>query len=233
MTLDYDSFTSASTLIHAAQGAGFMLLGMTEAYSLDNPGRKATLLGPTALLAAAASIPLLMLALPGAWSLGQLRLALEMRAGFYFFLAFASLLGAAGLSRITQLALGRKEGGWQTLFLLFLALIAFMYFFMASRVNVEAWRQVMVWHAAIGVTLLLAVAFKVAHGFNGRRQLHIGWAMLLMATALQLLTYREAPEAFSLRLITFETAPVSEPPARTDKMPPAVNSGTADKGPRR
>ncbi|HAT71982.1 MAG TPA: hypothetical protein DCS63_04125 [Elusimicrobia bacterium] len=227
MTLDYGSFAKASTLIHIAQGAGFMLLGVAEAYSLDNPGRKAALLGPLSLLAAAASIPLIMLALPGAWSLDQLRLALDMRGGFYLFLAFASLLGAAGLSRITQFAAQRHEGAWQALFLFFLAAIGLLYFFMASRVNEEAWRQVMLWHAAAGVTLLLAVLLKAAHIFNGRRFLHVGWATLLLATALQLLTYKESPEAFSLRLVTFEAAPVLPPAAQPDKLPPAGNAGSA------
>lgn len=197
-----------------------MVLGAAEAYSLDNPGRKAEIVGPLSLLAAAAAIPLIMLALPGAWSLSQLRLALEMRGGFYLFLAFASLLGAAGLSRITQFAVQRDGGRWQGLFLFFLAAVGLLYFFMASRVNEEAWRQVMVWHAAAGATLLLAVTFKTAHIFLGRRFLHIGWSALLMATALQLLTYKEVPEAFSMRLVTFET-----PALPPDALPPAGNAG--------
>jgi hypothetical protein len=228
MTLDYGSFARASTLIHAAQGAGLLLLGASEAYLLDNPGRKAALAGPLALLAAAAAIPLLILALPGAWSLDQLRLALEVRRGFHLFLAFACLLGAAGLSRLAQVSTDRRGGGWQALFLFFLAAVGVLYFFMASRVNEEAWRQVLVWHAAAGITLLLAVAFKAAHVFNGRRFLHVAWAALLMITALQLLTYKESQGAFGLRLVTFESSP-ELPPARTAKAPAFKNAATADK----
>ncbi|OGR67631.1 MAG: hypothetical protein A2081_00790 [Elusimicrobia bacterium GWC2_61_19] len=230
MTLDYAGFTKASTLIHVAQGAGLLLLGAAEAYTLDNPGRKVSLVGPLALLAAAAAIPLLILALPGAWNFDQLRLALEVRRGFHIFPAFACLFGAAGLSRFAQAAMGRRGGGWQALFLFFLAAAGLLYFFMASRVNDEAWRQVLVWHAAAGATLLLAVAFKTVHVLDGRRFFHIVWAALLMITALQLLTYKESPGAFGLRLVTFEAAPdLPSVAGRPTAKPLPKNAGTADK----
>jgi hypothetical protein len=229
MTLDYAVFAKASTLIHAAQGAGLLLLGAAEAYTLDNPGRKAALIGPLALLAAAAAIPLVMLALLGAWSLEQLRLALDVRRGFHLFLAFACLLGAAGLSRLAQAALDRRGGGWQALFLGFLAAVGVLYFFMASRVNEEAWRQVLVWHAAAGATLLLAVVFKTAHVFSGRRTLHIAWAVLLMAAALQLITYKESEGAFGMRLVTLQSAPELPPSAPPRSATLSKNAATADK----
>lgn len=231
MTLDYGSFSQASTLIHAAQGAALLLLGAVEAYALDNPGRKTALIGPLALLAAAAAIPLLVLALPGGWSLAQLRLALEVRRGFHIFLALSCLFGAAGLGRLTQVLMGRRGGGWQAVFLVFLAFIGVLYFAVASRVNEEAWRQVLVLHAAAGSTLLLAVVFKSAHIFTGRRFLHIGWAALLMVTAVQLLTYKESQGAFGMRLVTFESVP-EFPPAKTTaprQIQSSKNAGTADK----
>jgi hypothetical protein len=231
MTLDYGSFAEASTFIHCAQGAALLILGASEAYALDNAGRKTALIGPLALLAAAAAIPLLMLALPGGWSLGQLRMALEVRRGFHIFLAFAWLFGAAGLSRLTQLLLERRGGGWQALFLFFLAAIGVLYFFMASRVNEEAWRQVLVWHAAAGSTLLLAVLFKSAHVFSRRRFLHVCWSVFLMITALQLLTYRESGGAFGMRLVTLESAPElpAAGPVPPLKTPVSKNAGTTDK----
>lgn len=221
MTLDYGTFAKASTLIHLAQGSALVLLGAAEAYSLDNPGRKAALAGPAALLLAALAMPVLIMALPAGWSLDGLRLALEVRRGFLIFFAFACLFGAAGLSRLTQLALGRSGGGWQTLFFGFLTLIGLLYFLLPYRVNEEALREVLVWHAAIGCTLLLAVALKAAHSFSGRRALHVAWAVLLMITGLQLLTYQESPSSYGLRLVTMESAP---PP-----VAPAKNARPADK----
>lgn len=221
MTLDYGSFAKASTLIHLVQGSALVLLGAVEAYSLDNPGRKAALAGPAALLLAALAMPALIMALPAGWSLDGLRLALEVRRGFLVFFAFACLFGAAGLSRLTQLALGRSGGGWQNLFFVFLALIGLLYFLLPYRVNEEALREVLVWHAAIGCTLLLAVALKAAYSFSGRRGLHVAWAVLLMITGLQLLTYQERPDSYGLRLVTMESAP---PPVL-----PAKNARPADK----
>jgi hypothetical protein len=221
MTLDYNSFAQASTLIHLVQGSALVLLGAAEAYSLDNPGGKTALAGPAALLLAALAMPALIMALLAGWSLEGLRLALEVRRGFLIFFAFACLFGAAGLSRLTQLALGRSGGGWQTMFFGFLVLIGLLYFLLPYRVNEEAMREVLVWHAAAGATLLAAVALKAAHSFSGRRALHVAWAVLLMITGLQLLTYQENPAAYGLRLVTIESAP---PPVTSPK-----NARPADK----
>jgi len=221
MTLDYGSFAKASTLIHLVQGSALVLLGAAEAYALDNPGRKAALAGPAALLLAALAMPVLIMALPANWSLDGLRLALEVRRGFLIFFAFACLFGAAGLSRLTQLALGKTGGGWQTMFFGFLVLIGLLYFLLPYRVNEEAMREVLVWHAAVGATLLLAVALKAAHSFSGRRALHVVWAVLLMMAGLQLLTYQESPGSYGLRLVTMESAP---PP-----VPALKNARPADK----
>ena len=207
MMLNYDGFTSASTLIHSAQGAALLLLGAVEAYSLDKPESKVRFAGPLGLLAAAVAIPLATLALPAGWSLDSFKPALDARRGFYLFIAFACFFGAAGLCRLTQFALDRKAGGWQALFLVFLAACGALYFIMPWRVNQEAWLQTLHWHAAIAGTLLLAVAVKTLHVFLGRRKLHIAWAVLLIIAGLQLISYRETEGAFGLRLVTIENAP--------------------------
>ncbi len=98
MIIDYDSFARASTGVHIAQGAALFMLGAAEAYSHDNPGSRAALAGPLALLAAAIAIPLIMLGTAGSWNLDQLLAALDIRRDFYLFIAFACLFGAAGMS---------------------------------------------------------------------------------------------------------------------------------------
>lgn len=205
--VNYDAFTKASTLIHSAQGAALLLLGAVEAYTADNPEHKARFAGPLALLAAAAAIPLAALALPAGWSLENFKPALDARRGFYLFIAFACFYGAAGLSRLTQLLMDRRAGGWQALFLAFLAACGALYLLLPWRVNEEAWRQTLPWHAAVGVTLLLAVALKIAHVFSGRRKLQLAWAALLVLASLQLISYRETEGAFGLRMATLQSSP--------------------------
>ncbi len=207
MIINYDAFTAASTLIHSSQGAALLLLGTVEAYSLNNPDNKIRYVGPLALLAAAMAIPLTALALPAGWSLENFKPALDARRGFYLFIAFSCLFGAAGLSRLTQLLMGRKAGGWQALFLIFMAACGALYFMLPWRVNQEAWRQTLPWHVAIGATLLLAVALKTAYVFFGRRKLQLAWAALLVIAALQLISYRETEGAYGLRMATIESAP--------------------------
>lgn len=224
MTVDYSSFAKASTLIHLFQGIALIGLGAAEAYALDNPGRKAPLFSALLLAACGAAGVVAVLALPGGWSLEQLGVALNLRRGFYLFIAFSCLFCAAGLSRVTQTAIGRDGGGWRNLFLLLLAAAGALYFLLAWRVNVEVRREVLVLHSTMGVTLLLAVAAKAAHIITGRRRLHIAWAVLLLVTGLQLATYREKREAFEIRLITMQAGPQNGlPPAK------AIDATTADK----
>lgn len=225
MTLDYADFTKASTFIHLAQGLGLLALGAAEAYAADNPGRRVRLAGAAALLLAAAAVPLLILALPGGWSLEQMRLALDVRRGFLVFVALACLFGAAGLSRLTQVLTDKEAGGWRTMFFSFLALSALLYFYLGQRVNEEAAREVAVWHGAAGATLLLAVAAGAAAAVSGRRALRLAWAALLLAAGLQLAVYREKPDAFGLRLVTITSEAGTPAPAAG----PKTNATPADK----
>lgn len=222
MTIDYGDFTRASNLIHWLQGGALLALGAAEAYALQNKGRKVVLAASIVLAASGAAMFAAVLALPGGWSPAQLFTALEVRPGFYLFIAFACLYGAAGLSLLTHEALGRSGGVWRALFLAFLAFSGVLYFTQAWRVNEEAWREVLVWHSAIGATLLLAVAAKSADIFFSRRALQLSWAVLLLITGLQLVSYRETDGAFAPRLVTLESAP--EVPAA-----PAKNAKTPDK----
>ncbi|MDD2805207.1 MAG: hypothetical protein PHV33_06600 [Elusimicrobiales bacterium] len=228
MTIDYADFTRASNLIHSIQGGALLLLGAAEAYALDNKGRKFVLAASAALALSGVAMFGAVLALPGGWSLAQLSAALSFRRGFYLFIAFACLFSAAGMSRLTQASLDRRGGGWQALFLGLLAFAGLLYFMLASRVNEEAWRQVLVWHSAMGATLLLAVAAKTADIFKPRRALHFAWSALLLVTALQLLTYRESAGAFAPLLVTVET-PAEVPPVKV----PAKNAPADKKRPAR
>lgn len=214
MTIDYSDFTRASNLLHAVQGAALLLLGAAQVYAAENRARTLNLLAAAALALSGAVMIAVMLAVPGGWSFGQLSVALTVRRGFYLFIALACIFSAAGLSLLTKEALGRKGGGWQAAFLVLLAFAGVVYFLAASRVNEEAWRRVLVWHSAIGATLLLAVAAKAADILMPRRALRLAWAVLLVMTGLQLITYRETDGAFAARMITMEAsseAPPSSP----------------------
>lgn len=214
MMIDFDSLARASTGMHVAQGAGLFLLGAAEAYSHDNPGSRLAAAGPLALLASAVAVPLVMLSVAAHWDLDLFRAVLDVRRGFYLFIALSCLFGSAGLSRLTQLSVRSAGGAWQGAFLVFLAAAGALYFLMAWRVNEEAWRQVLAWHAAMGATLLLAAAAKTAEIFLRRRALHFAWCVLLLMTAVQLLSYRESPGAFGLRMVTFQTSPEMPPDAK-------------------
>lgn len=228
MTLDFADFTRASNLVHSAQGAALLLLGAAEAWTLDNKGRRPAIAAAAALVLSGAVMFLAVLGLPGGWSLGQLAEALNLRRGFYLFIAFSFVYAAAGFSLLTHEALERRGSGWQAVFLGLLAFAGALYFVLAWRVNPEAWREVLVWHSAIGATLLLAVAARAVSLFLPKRSLAVAWAALLMLTGLQLVSYRESDEAFAPRLVTIETAPATPPAAALNNAKPADKKRTAD-----
>ena len=213
MILDYGSFASASTAIHALQGLSLLGLGAAEAYAVDNPGRRAPVAAALLMIACAAASVLAIFAMPGGWSLDQLSVALNVRRGFYLFIAFSCLYCSAGLSRLTQEALGRAGGAWRNMSLLFISCAAGLYFLLPWRVNESVWRETLALHAAIGVTLLLAVVSAAAYIMTGRRRLRIAWAVLLLAAGLQLVTYRETPAAYEMRLVTIQSENQGAAPA--------------------
>jgi len=228
MTLDPDSFNTASTAIHIAQGAALLVLGLTEAYAGLEPGKRIKLFSPAALLAGGIAMALIMLYFLGGWNLDNTMGALKMKNGFFIFVSFACFYASAGLSQLTFLSSGEKSRGWHYIFLLFLAVIAVLYFGMAKRVGPEAAAKVGIYHSAMGVTLLAAVLLKLLYGFLPRRSLHLVWTVLLLMTSFQLLSYREIPGAFDFRLVSLRTeampaapvVPAAKPANKNAKTPP-------------
>jgi hypothetical protein len=218
MTIDFADFSKASGAIHLIQGAALLLLGAAEAYAIDNAGRKAGLAAGGALALSGAAMFGVILALPGGWDLGQLSEALAARRGFYLFVAMACVFCAAGLSLITGAALGRQGGGWQAVFLALLAFAGLLYFSLGWRFQDQP-REALVWHYAMGATLLLAVAARAADFLLKRRPLRLAWAVLLLATGLQLVTYKEGADTFAPKLITIEATSETPPPAVNDAKP--------------
>jgi len=227
MTPGLDNYNAASTAIHIAQGAALLVLGLTEVYA-GEPGKRLKLFSPAALLAGGIAMALVMFYFLGGWSLDNTMVALKLKNGFLIFVSFACFYASAGLSQLTFLTSGGKGRGWHYLFLIFLAVIAVLYFSVASRVGAEAAAEVRVYHSAMGVTLLAAVLFKLLHGFRPRRGLHLGWIMLLLMTSFQLLSYREVEGAFDTRVVSIRTEmkPVMpavqvKPANKNAKTPPA------------
>jgi hypothetical protein len=222
MIIDYADFTKASGIIHSLQGAALLFLGAAEAYAIDNNGKTPGLAAGAVLALSGAAMFLVVLALPGGWSLEQLSEALSVRRGFYLFIAMACVFSAAGLSLITRAVLGRLGGGWQAMFLALLGFAGLLYFALGWRVNGEVLREILVWHYAMGVTLLLAVTARAADIFLKRRALRVAWAVLLLASGLQLVTYRENTETFAPKLVTLQASTETQPP-------PVNNAKPADK----
>ncbi|HNW44482.1 MAG TPA: hypothetical protein PKI19_08250 [Elusimicrobiales bacterium] len=231
MTVDYDSFTRASTFIHWLQGGALLLLGAAEAYALKRPGRRAGLIGPLALLLAGAAGLAVILALQGDWSFTGLAGALALRRGFHLFIAFSCLFVAAGLSGLMHYLTGAGSRRWQIPFLVFLAAIAALYFLLAWRVNDDALRAVLRAHAAIGGALLLAVLAYAFYAASGRRALHTCWVLLLLAAGAQLLAYRENAAAFGPRIVTVEAGapPAAQPVKAAAPTAVTLNAALADK----
>ena len=226
MTLiDPENLRRASTLIHVCQGGALLVLGMTEAYAADNQVKKINFLPPAAFILGAALMLGSMLYFLGGWKLQPLRDALELKGGFYIFAAFAWFFAAAGLSRLMALYMGEKGGIWQFLFLSFLCVTALLYFSVPYKVNEAAWLPVFAAHTGMAITLLAAVLAKLFHFFLKKKTFQVIWAVLLLATAGQLLIYRENPRAFEFRVVTIKSSP--EPEIPVIKKP--ANAKPADK----
>jgi len=232
MTLNLDSYNTASTAIHIAQGCALLVLGLTEAYAGLEPGRRIKLFSPLAFLLSGIAMALAILYFLGGWSMENALAALKMKNGFFIFVSFACFYASAGLSQLTFISSDEKSRGWHYLFLLFLAVIAVLYFSVARRAAPAAAAEVGLYHSALGITLLAAVAFKFLHGFRPRRTLHLGWIILLLMTAFQLLSYREIKGAFDFHIVSLQPAamiPARAVPAdavkKNAKTPPSKRAG--------
>ena len=232
MTLNFDNYNAVSTAIHIAQGAALLVLGLTEAAAGLEPGKRIKFFSAAALLAGGVAMALIMLRFLGGGSLDNTMEALKLRNGFFIFVSFACFYASAGLSQLTFLSSGEKGRGWDHMFLLFLAVIAVLYFSVSDRVGPEAAAEVAIYHSALGVTLLAAVLFKLVHGFRPRRSLHLVWTILLLMTSFQLLSYREIEGAFDFRGVGMQTeikpvAPAAQAKSakKNAKTPPQKRAG--------
>ena len=212
MTPDFNNFNQASNAIHVLQGAALLTLGLTEGYTLDNPRhKKINLAAPLVFVLSAAGAAVAMLYFLGGWNIDNTLSALNVKRGFYIFVAFACCYASAGLSRFTYLASDAKSGGWHYMSLVFLTAIAALYFTMGAKVSEEASYIVGTAHSAIGATLLAAVLAKFLHGFLKWKAFNVIWSALLLMTAFQLLTYRENKNSFECKTVTIQAGPEIKP----------------------
>lgn len=207
MTLDPGGYNAASTVMHAAQGAALLALGLTEAYALREPGGRIRFAAPLAFLLSGAAMLLAMLYFLGGWSVKNALVSMQLKSGFYIFVSFACFYASAGLSRLTFLSSKDTRRGWHYLFLAFLAVIGFLYFGMPRKVNPEAAAEVAAYHSAVGFTLLAAVIFRFLHDLRPRRALNLAWIVLLLTSSFQLLGYREVEGAFDFRVESVRFSP--------------------------
>lgn len=224
MTLNLDSYNTASTVMHSAQGCALLVLALSEAYAVKKPGGKTGLAAPAAFLLSGAAMCLAMLHFLGGWDIKSALLSLELKSGFYIFVSFACFYASAGLSLLTFRSSGGKSLFWRYLFLVFLAAIGLLYFGMSGKVNPEAAAGVAAYHAAFGLTLLAAVFFKLLHELRPRRALNLAWIILLLISSFQLLSYREVPGAFDLGAVSLQASSQSVPPAAVPAAAPAARA---------
>lgn len=218
MTLEPGSYNTASTVMHAAQGAALLALGLTEAYGWHKPGGRIRFAAPLAFLLSGAAMFLSMLYFLGGWSVRSALFSLQLKNGFYIFVSFACFYASAGLSRLTFLSSEEKSRGWHYLFLAFLAVIGLLYFGMSRKVNSEAVVEVAAYHSAFGFTLLAAVIFKLLNDFRPRKAFDLAWIVLLLTSSFQLLGYREVEGAFDFRVENMRFSPRISSPAAAAKV---------------
>ena len=208
MIFNLDSYNSASTVMHAAQGAALLALGLGEAYAARKPGGRIKFVPPLVFLLSAAVMLLAMLYFLGGWNAKDALLSLRLKSGFYIFISFACFYASAGLSQLTFLSSQEQNRGWHYLFLAFLAVIGLLYFGMSKKVNPGAAVEVAAYHSAFGFTLLAAVIFKFLCVFRPRGAFNLAWIVFLLITAFQLLSYREVKGAFDLGMVNLQASPL-------------------------
>jgi hypothetical protein len=213
MTLNLDGYNTASTVMHSAQGAALLALGLTEAYAARKPGGRLLFVSPLVFLLSGAAMLLAILYFIGGWSVKTTLFSLQLKSGFYIFPSFACFYAAAGLSQFNAFSSQWKRRGWNYLFLAFLTVIGLLYFGMSRKVNPEAATAVAAYHSAIGFTLLAAVMCKILHEVRPRAAFNLAWIILLFISSYQLLSYREVAGAFDLGAAPMRVSPMIDQPA--------------------
>lgn len=199
--------------MHVMQGAALLALGLAEACPAGAAARRnLDLAASLALVLAAAGAAAAMLYFLGGWGPKDALFALNIKKGFYVFVAFACYYASAGLSRFMYLASGEKNANWDRISLVFLAAIAALYFTMGSKTNEDAAGAVGAANSAIGAAIFAALLARVLHGFLKRKGFHLAWAAFLLIASFQLLAYRENKSAFEYRLVTVQSGPELKPP---------------------
>lgn len=217
MTLPPAGYNAASTIMHEAQGAALLVLGLNEAYAAHTPGGRIRFASPLTFLLSGVVVLLTMLNFLGGWNVANTLLSLQLNRGFYIFISFACFYASAGLSQLTFLYTEERTRGWHYLFLFFLAVIGFLYFGISQKVSPGAAVEVAAYHSAFGFTLIAAVSFKFLHDFRPRRVFNLVWIVFLLISSFQLLTYREVEGAFDLDTVNLQTSPQIYPPAAAAK----------------
>jgi hypothetical protein len=203
MTLfDYTVLERSSNLLHQAQGAGLLLLGLAELLAFFRPSSRLPAAGPLALLLAGLAGLAIMVLVAGGGSPAGLAGAFAERGGFRIFLAFSLLYAAAGLSLLMNALLPRPA--WRLPGPLLLAACGALYFIFPSRVSDAARDAVWLPHAAAGTALLAGAALLAASHFLARPAARAAAAGLLLTAGLTLSFYKEAPESFGPRRFVLE-----------------------------
>lgn len=212
--------------MHVMQGAALLALGLAEACPAGALRRKLGVAAALALVLAAAGAAAAMLYFLGGWSVKDALFALNIKKGFYVFVAFACYYASAGLSRLMYLASEEKSATWHHISLVFLTASAALYFTMSTKVHEEAAGAVGAVNSAIGGAMLAALLAKVLHGFLKRKVFHLAWAAFLFIASIQLLAYRENKNAFEYRLVAVQSGPELKPAAAgAAQTAPPVSGG--------
>lgn len=221
MSLDPSTFSKASSLMHFLQGAAFLVLALGQIYLLRGGKKCLRAAGPAAFLLAGIGGFVAILALPGGWSPAVSSQALMARKGFQVLVGLSCLFTAAGLSGFMAMAEGAAGERWYKVSAAFIIFIALLYFLLPWRVNEAARQHALAAHYLTGGVLLPGVLAGLAHAFTGRIVFLRACAFFFIVAAVQLMFYREVPEAYEPYQVTYTSyaagAPGYTPPPFTDR----------------
>lgn len=210
--IDQAAYSRASSLIHLIHGTAVLILGLCGTYAAPGGRKWLRALGPAALLAAGLGGLAVILVVLGGFSPAAAAKALALRKGFHIFVSLSFLFMAGGLSGLMAFPEGRAGERWFKVFAGFLAAIAALYLLLPWRVNEIARHHALVPHFLAGGTMLLGLLAGMARHFTGRVVLMRVAAAFFIIAAVQLMWYREVPEAYGPMSFTFtsEDADVSD-----------------------